>query len=521
MKNIFKIILGLMVFTGLSSCESLIEEKVNTNLDAGNLYSSESGCEAALNGVYAGFLGHFYYGNHFSEATCNLCGIYTRSTTAIDNSFANSASTPYFTNIWQVLWQQMSRTNDVIYNVSQSDINENVKNKILGEAYLIRAKIYFDLVRMWGAVPLRLSPVGQNDINIPRTPVNEIYQQVIADLDLAKNLLPEPANQEKGRPHKYAAYALAQRVYLSLAGNDEGSLYWKKSVDEGLVVYKSGDYKLVRPFSDLWDIKKQNSTESIFEMQGSVKASQSSLTRVFLPTGPASSLTPLGDTWARAKVNKEVYDKHVKQYPKDPRIDATYLDSSYVNRLNSQNVVKIYPLQKTGAKSYTFIRKYVDPDFLGIASNCNYIYLRYADVLLMLAEAENELNGPNGAYKYINEVINRARDRNGNGLTDPGEVQPADWSGMTKDEFRERILSERNYELLGELHEYFDVRRRGKEYFKKVLEYHNTYPANITANDYKVSTDDATMERIMLLPIPISELSTNTLITVADQNSGY
>jgi len=142
----------------------------------------------------------------------------------------------------------------------------------------------------------------------------------------------------------------------------------------------------------------------------------------------------------------------------------------------------------------------------------------------MLAEAENEINGPADAYQYVNAVLERARDRNGNGTFESTEINPANWTSTsvpTQEMFRERIMSERRYELLGECNEWFDVRRRGKNYFKSILDYHNTYQANINNNEYTVATDDANINRIMLLPIPVSELGSNSTITQSDQNPGW
>lgn len=524
-----KLIYIFSVWVSFSSCESLIEEKVYTSLDSETLYETISGSEAALTGLYGEFTKHGYYGTVFPEMTLNLSGIYTAQTTQVDNKFGINSSTAYIGTHWGAVWQIVGRANDIIYNVSKSPISEDVKNRILGEAYFIRAKNYFDLVRLWGGVPLRLEPSTKATINLKRSPVDKVYEQIISDLEMAKKLLPEPQKNPVGRPHKYAAYALAQKVYLTLAGNDPSSPYWQKSIDEGLIVFNSKVYSLIRPYGALWEIKNKNSKESIFEIQGSTinTGDGASLTRVFLPgTGnPSSTLTPKADTWGRAKVNKEIYDWHNRQYPKDPRIDVTYLDSTYRNRTTNANV-NIYPITKTGFNSFTYIRKYVDPDYSGTSSNTNIIYMRYAEVLLMLAEAENELRGPAGAYVYINELISRARDINGNGKDDSNELSPANWMGMSNKVFRDRIMAEYRYELLGELDEYFYVRRRGKDYFKSILDAHNSYPA-VLANagayrlDYIVPTDDATMNRIMLLPIPITEMSTNNLIDQTDQNPGY
>ena len=414
MKKIVSFVLFIISF---SACEKLIEEKVYTSIDSQALYSNEAGAEAALNGIYSNFLGFGFYGSVFPETTLNLSGLYTENVNSVDNKFNNPASLNFFNQIWSNIYQSIARTNDVIENVNKSGINEAAKNRILGEAYYIRAKNYFQLVRLFGGVPLRLKVSTLEDIHAPREPVEKIYTQILADLETAKKLLPEPGKQPVGKPHRFAAYALAQKVYVTLAGNDPTSPNWQKSMDEGLAVLNSGAYTLVRPYSALWEIKNKNSKEGIFEIQGSLlnNGDGASLTRMFLVSGPSTSLTPKADTWGRAKVNKEVYDLHRKQYPNDPRIDATYLDSFYNNRITNA-VVNIFPLQAKTNKGFVFIRKYVDPDYLGTSSSNNFIFMRYADVLLMLAEAENELRGPTAAaYGYVNQVISRARDRNGNG----------------------------------------------------------------------------------------------------------
>lgn len=520
MKKIFNIVISAAFLVALWSCDSLIEEKVYTELAESNIFTTVSGCDAALDGVYAGFFKHEFFGNMAPHINTNLSVMYTRSTTQVSNNFTDGAGTAFFGNLWQEYFVTINRANDVISHVSKSGIAEIDKNRILGEAYFLRSILYFDLVRYFGGVPLRLEPTVLENINVSKSTASQVYNQIVSDIEQAKKLLVEPGKQKPGRPNRLAAYALAQKVYLTLAGSDPSSPNWQKSINEGMVVYNSNVFKLVKPYKDLWDIKKQNAVESIFEMQNtSVIALGGSPTRFFLPNN-GTSLTPNGITWGRAKVNKEVYDQHVKQYLGDPRIDATYLDSSYVTKTNP-TITKIWPITKTGANAFTWILKYVDPDFVSNTSKSNYIYLRYADVLLMLAEAENEINGPANAYKYVNAVLGRARDRNGNGVTDINELQPADFAGMTKEAFRDRIMAERNYELLGELHEYFDVRRRGKEYLKKICEYHNAYPANVTAKEYTIVTDDATLTRAMLLPIPLSEMNTNSALKPEDQNPGY
>jgi len=133
----------------------------------------------------------------------------------------------------------------------------------------------------------------------------------------------------------------------------------------------------------------------------------------------------------------------------------------------------------------------------------------------MLAEIENELNGPDNAYQYVNEVLARARVAGG-----AASDQPADWSGMTQDQFRERIMFEYNFELLNELHEYFNNRRRGYEWFKKyVIEAHNNHPGYDFSKPRDVLYPDN--PRIMVMPIPEDELNSNPNMSASDQNAGY
>ena len=350
-KYIFLSIFTMIFF--LSACDSLLNENVVTSLTNENTYTTEGGCNAALNGVYSTYMQSTYYGYDFTNVVANGSGLFLNAPQIWMSNFTYNSSTNFIASSWSSMWRTVNLANNVIFNVSKSSIDKSVRKRILGEAYLIRAKQYFELVQMWGAIPLRVTPSTLETVNSPRVPVESIYEQIISDLDSAKVNLPLPEAAVKGRPHVYAAYALAQRVYLTLAGNDPNSPNWQKSLNEGLKIFTDKPYQLVRPYSALWDIKNQNTAESIFEIQGSENTGGSLMIRVFLPGGNGTSLTPKSQTWGRAKVNKEVYDKHVTQYNGDPRIDVTYLDSFYYDRLTPTRKINCYPLVKTGDKSYS------------------------------------------------------------------------------------------------------------------------------------------------------------------------
>jgi hypothetical protein len=141
----------------------------------------------------------------------------------------------------------------------------------------------------------------------------------------------------------------------------------------------------------------------------------------------------------------------------------------------------------------------------------NFVVFRYADLLLMLAEIENELNGPDAAYVYVNEVLGRAR---GTGAA------PADWAGLSQVQFRHDIMFEYRFELLGEGHEWFNDRRRGYDYFKtNVIDLHNSHPDYDFSKQRDVELPDNS--RNILMPIPITEITANPNISADDQNPGY
>jgi len=304
-----------------------------------------------------------------------------------------------------------------------------------------------------------------------------------------------------------------------MAGNDLSSPYWQKAYDEAIQVYNSNAYQLVRPYKDLFDVSKGNSTESIFEIQFSmVGGSSNGLTQIHMPSNTIYLPNQANSPTRRIRSHKVTFDDFINLYPGDPRIDATFLYGDIPRR--DGTILKVYPNNMT-SEGYPYIFKYVDPAWVASVSNCNFIYLRYADVLLMLAEIENELNGPAVAYKYINEVMARARDANGNGTTDADETSPANWSEMTKEEFRSRIMLERRIELLGETHEFFDTRRRGTEYLKLFYEHHNSHPLFNAVNDFLFPVDNASLTRLLLMPIPAGEINANELISPSEQNPGY
>lgn len=520
MKKIIFSLSVILSFT-LASCTKLIEEAPKGFLNDKSLFQSEAGVQAVLVGCYESISTYYYFGVGYQQFLSLGSGAFwTSHSSSLPVAMMTAQSTDALVNnTWSKSYTAINAVNGLIDGMSTSPVKESVKNQVLGEGYFLRSLLYFNNVRIWGEVPLRLKITSSSDLNAPRAPLEEVYAQVIADLEQAKKLLPDPSAQVKGRPHKWAAYSLLAKVYLTLAGNDPSSPYWKKAYDEAIAVYNSGAYHLVPSFKDLWDVNKENSIESIFEIQFSMAGGSSNgLTQIFMPSNTIFTPNQASSPTSRIRAHKATFDDFVNQYPGDPRIDATFLYGDVPRR--DGGILQIYPSSK-GSQGYPYIFKYADPAWVASISNSNFIYLRYADVLLMLAEIENELNGPEGAYKYINEVLTRARDANGNGAIESTEIAPANWQGMSQEKFRSRIMQERRFELLGEVHEFYDTRRRGVPYLKAYFEHHNNHPLFNQTNDFKLPVDEASVRRLLLMPIPSDEINSNTLITADNQNYGY
>lgn len=518
--NLFKIYFLAIVSLVIISTSCSIDEDLRFNAPATTL-KDLSGANAVLNGVYSKV--DQSYNNGYTQAvmaSSGLFGINTLPFSQTIGSLAPLASNSLVEDFWSASFRAIASANDLISNLSKIDLPDiEERNNILGQSYFIRSLIYFNLVRVYGAIPLLTVPASLEKINLPRKSVEQVYQQIIADADTAKVLMKPKASQNLGRPGKEAAGMLLAKVYMTLAGNTPypQTAYWQKAWDEAIQLY--GKYSLVPKFSLLWyDATGDNTPESIFEIQGNAtNGSASRWERIFSAPNSNAGRNMYGRIWA----NLEVYDAHAKRYPGDPRIGFTFTTSYAIfNAAGNQNIQGTYPSFKTRGnvgRSYPWLFKYFIKNIekLDYTNNKNILVFRYADLLLMLAEIENEINGPENAYKYINEVLARAR----NSVESGTSITPANWTGMSQKDFRSAIMKEYQFELLGEGQEWFSTRRRGYSYFKtNVIDAHNNHPSYNFTISYDNKYPDN--ERIMLLPIPSSELSSNSSMSVSDQNPG-
>ena len=472
-----------------------------------NVYSTPGSAKSALTGLYESLVSYNYYGNDFVFLTNLSSGYFiTRrggnNKGTVDNvtlaSLKANANTLQSTNAWRAMYVSIARANDAIASAPRYETpvsnDELVLNDVVGQAYFFRAFNYFNLVRLYGEVPLRTNPATSTTTNLAKSSVKAIYQQIIEDCKSAQGLLNGSVGNGTIKP--YAASMLLAKVYMTLATapashTESGLNYWQLAYDEAIKVY--GKYTLVSSYADLFDKEKGNNTsESIFEIQSNLTVSLDH-GRAFTANRFLKGLNTFG--WLKA--NPEVYDSHALRYPGDPRIGVTYL-STYVYQDNG-STARYYPINPNRpnfelAFPYLYKLGSNDQSDTTLESIKNFKIYRYADLLLMLAEISNELQ--NGQQiGYVTEVLNRV------GLT------PHSGYTGSQEAFRNSIMKEYQYELLGETHEWFNNRRRGYQYFlDNVIMPHNTAT---TFKDVIDVTHEVDESMVMQIPIPQDEINTN------------
>ncbi len=404
--------------------------------------------------------------------------------------------------MWGGLYSVIVQCNAAIENITivenaiaDSDVSIN---DIAGQAYFIRAWSYFSLVRLFGEIPLRLKLPNPETINIAKSSLTELYAQLIIDTNKAINLM--NGSRGIGYPKKNAANFLLAKIYMTMATNPElrpTSLTeldcWNLSYGEAIEVYE--EYELVSDYASLFTIEGENSSESIFELQVSQLATNSQMGRNYTP----SNYKP-GQAYGWFKVNASVYDEHKALYPSDSRLIGTYI-SEYTN-VNNGTLSRTYPTN-AGRNNYNaghpYFFKFSEKNRASTNQygSQNVIVYRYAELLLMLAEISNELDN-NEQLRYVEEVLIRS-----------GNTPHAGYTSGVKDEFREAIMAEYRYELLGEGEDAFHNRRRGYNYFlTHTISNHNNSTLK-TGVDLILNTEES---QVMYLPIPLIEVNTNELI---------
>lgn len=496
MKKIISLALCLLTAGALCSCSDFLEKHPKNTVDPETAIDDDVAV-AMANACYRPLQSSNMYnqriwsldivaGNSVVGAGGGTDGLETvqasNFTTQSDNGMA--------LYMWRSPWVGIGQCNILISALEGKELTKgSLQARSLGEAYFLRAHYYYVLVRLYGGVPLRLVPFNPGDNTaIARNSADEVYKQIIADVEKAAELLPAKSEYDDsnlGRATVDAAYTMLADIYLTLAPDNAG--YYQKVAELCDKVTALG-YDLNQcAYTDNFDATVNNGAESIFEVQYSGNTeynfwgdTQSSWLSTFM--GPRNSgFVAGGYGW------NQPTGEFISQYEDgDLRRDLTVL---YEGCPDFDGMAYKSTYSTTGYNVRKFlVPKSVSPDYN--TSAANFVVYRYADVLLMKAEALNEMGRTDEAAAPLNIVRHRA------GLPDV--------SGLSQDDMREKIIHERRIELAFEGHRWFDmIRLDHGQYALKFL--------------HSIGKSRATKNRL-LFPIPQTEMDANSLMT---QNPGY
>ncbi|MDO5980038.1 RagB/SusD family nutrient uptake outer membrane protein [Flavivirga spongiicola] len=547
------IILGLLSV----SCEKELEEEVFSAFTGDNFYTDVASAELGLFGVYDVLGTEDLYGRGYLlyYHTSTDQERYWRQGRGQDDDLLSNyqiqESNAWVGRVWSRFYDGINRVNLLIDRViplrDQAEENQitsdlDAYNTVLGDAYFLRAFMYFQLVKNWGDVPLRLeSDITLADLQIERSPKVNVYQQIESDMLKAIPLLPNASQvSTPGRINKGAAQAILARIYLTWAGHPiQDTSKYEKAAEQAWAVISSGEHELNSvienpavgaPFDHPFPEVFKNLSENVYDLKESmweIHFSYIGDDRFDASTvGVWHGITQhTRSTFKRGAPRRHPLPTFLASFEAD---DTARRDWSIAQfEINSSDNF----IAETNELTYGVgkFRRYLIPT---LSPNNNYDVMnwpivRYADVLLMLAESVNETleNGgalPGGislssAYDAINQVRRRAR------MLDPNSPDVSvDLTGGAGETFRQQIRNERSWELCFENQRRPDLVRWGilEETVRQA-------GVDLAADGVDVAADyfpaAEVQSKHVLFPIPFAaEISQNPAILNTDPtNNGY
>ncbi|NME66770.1 RagB/SusD family nutrient uptake outer membrane protein [Flammeovirga aprica] len=550
---IYKILFGVLVITGTVSCDNFLEVEVKDRFIAEEFYNSSQQMEMGVNGIYnalaGGSNGNMYGGQMayvFGEADTDLA---QERATGLNNDrrrIAHYGVTPFNRSVqetWKEHYQGITRANWVIQSgrellaKNQVDDAGNYVNSInerltvtdslsiarsLGEGLFLRGFMYFNLVRMWGDIPLITEPTTTYEgwTGTTRTPSQLVYKQIEKDMKEAEAYIPYYSEiNHDGRIGKTTVQGMLAKIYAFWAGypvrNNEK---WKEASTYALKVKNSAEHFLLDDFIEIFNdlhLGEFNPSETMFNIQFNFALNRPSGVGATYGIFIDAANTEVGRGLASIVLMKPFVDTY---YEEDVRLTegiAKYRvgkDGTEEARTDNNNH------HWTTAK---FDRRKVKEGLISRnQTSIDWCILRYSDVLLLLAEAENEINGGPTALAY--ESINLVRERARPATDKTGLIVLPDLEGLSYGEFKESLQQERAWELVGEGERKFDL-IRWNILAKKIRE--TSQKAKLEngidsrTKEYPYVAADYFIEgQHELLPIPQKEIDVNPKIR---QNPGY
>lgn len=498
-KNIYFLML-IVVVTLNVSCEDFLTQNDPASFTMDNYFTSPEHAESAVKSIYAdlrsvrggGFGGATWSMLEFATGLANTeLGQATNS--LIIRDLQNDSDNAYGETYWWSHYRGIANANIAIAHIPDIQMNEDEKNRLLGEARFLRAYYYYYLVRIFGDIPIILDPIDltSEELEPHRKSIAEVYEVIVDDLTWAEDRSGLPYTGSDGRVTMGAIQSLSASVYLTMAGYplEGGDEFYRMARDKAAEVINSGAYILFDFYADLKDEDKENTGEHIFMTQFDADIANHDGLQVFIipynqgvsvfssETGGIFAQREFVDSYEEGDLRAQEKQFYFREFSRATDRDTPYDMGAY------------------------YLYKWFDDEahLTNGVSGMNWPLLRYAEVLLIYAEAENEVeNGPSSAsYAALNQLRQRA------------ELE--ELSGLSQNEFREAVWKEKWHELSYENKTWFDMIRIRKAFNVNTGEFEEFV-------GHQFVYGPILSEREFLFPIPTSEIRNNQNLT---QNPGY
>jgi hypothetical protein len=513
LKNFSKIFVsGAMLFSAVG-CSDFLKENAPSNLTPTSFYTIPDHAEAAIAATYADMRIIFDGAGIFSSTWQLLeAPTGTSTTETAQNSDLNNlyglvydGNTQHVINYWNGLYKVVAQANQVLEKVPPiTPMDAAQKNRILGEAKFLRAWAYFYIVRLWGDAPLVTKPqtASSEDFFPSRAPQEEIYKLIVDDLTAAEGAGLAWMNSN-GRVSTAAVKSLLAKVYLTMAGFplNKGASHYKLAADKAneVITYANANPSSINLFPTYYDVHKEslkNTIEHIFMVQYNTTVAGNPMDNMYPNFKPVTYNGPSGT--GSTVPTPQFYNSFEKGDLRAKNQEGYFYTSYYTNgngapfELGAPYIFKHFNITANGGPGVAGTRN----------NNLNVPLIRYAEVLLIFAEAQNEVGGPTqAAYDAFKRIRDRAQ------LTTPA------LGTYSKDSFREAVWRERWHELCYEGITWFDMVRLRKVYNEATNGFDN-FVGHINP-----SSKQALADKHLLMPLGKQEMLNNP--NLKPQNPGY
>lgn len=471
-----------------SSCSDFLDLKPKNELSVDDYYKTAEQIDGAVNGAYSTLQEDKLYKSWYvfseipSDNTRNALSGSVTDQDEFDKYYIRTTN-PFLSNFWEISYKGINRINTVLGRIDPIEMDNTLKERYKLECKFLRGLLYFNLVRVYGDVPLILKEITITEsYSYLRESKETVYNQIIQDLTEAEQL---PASYDKdsdvGRATSGAAKALLGAVYMTLQKYDNAEAKLAEVVN-------SSTYALLENtpgslnndgYAKVFNAENHNHKEAIFEVQFKKGGygEGNNFPNIFAPENSGTNVVSVGGAGGNNVPEMDIYNAYEEG---DLRRDFSVALGYNDNRKDGAWVESRY------------VKKYFDTPYKEHDSNNNFPVIRYADVLLMYAEALNQNGKTVQACDYLNQVRRR-----GFGYQTT-ETSPVDIKTASKDEFFLKVEHERRVELAFEGHRWFDLIRT------------NRAVEVMTSKGFKLN------ETNLICPIPQKQIDINSDLTQND-----